>query len=236
MTSVTCTPPSPLPTDAPCLSLADEHRALLRDVRRRADAALTLIDARVWPEAEVDTLVRFLRTRVLRQASDEEVLLYPRGASAPLAELSDDHVRLHELTERLGRADARSCPLADLRALVELVLAVLQRHLAAEQALLAALPDVPSDPPATTSAGSWLPTSDEPVYLTLTADDDATDLCVERLVRLRPGEHAVVRSDRSATLERVCRWLHRFDPTGYGLQRRDPHDNLSELLVTRRNR
>ncbi|MGH3744137.1 MAG: hemerythrin domain-containing protein [Mycobacteriales bacterium] len=233
-------PPAARPLPPPS-SLAGEHLALLRDVRRRADAVLALIDAHVWPGAEVETLARYLRTTVLRQASDEEVLLFPRGASAPLAELSDDHVRLHELTGRLEHADVRSCPLPDLRALVELLLGVLQRHLAAEVAVLAALPDVPSDPPGTASAAaaptSWLPDDGaEPVYLELGPDhgDDGVDACIERLLRLRPGERAVLRSSRATSVEQVCRWLHRFDAAGFGLERRDACAEAAELVVTRR--
>lgn len=86
-------------------TLGDEHAALVQAVHRRADAALALIDAQVGPAAEVETLARFLHTAVLRQASDEEVLPYPHGASAPVAELTDDHVYLHELAERLDRVE-----------------------------------------------------------------------------------------------------------------------------------
>lgn len=228
------------PTSQPP-SLADEHLALLHDVRRRADAAVALIDAHAWPSGELDTLARYLRTSVLRQASDEEFLLYPHGASAPLAELSGDHVRLHEITGRLECANAKSCSLPGLRAHIEELLTVLERHLAAEQAVLSALPDIPSDPPSTASTaatpGSWLPPTGEPWQIDLGPDpsDDALDLCIERLVRLRPADCAVVRSGSDTALQQVCRWLHRFDPAGYGLEHHH-HRADDELLVTRRIR
>lgn len=209
---------------SPSGSLVEEHAALLENVRRRAAAAGALLSAHVWPQAEIATLARYLRTRVLRQASDEEALLYPRGASAPLAELSDDHVLLHELAGRLERIDARHSTPADLRALVDQVLEVLTRHLAAEQAVLAALPDLRAH-------------TDEPVCIDLSADHPraAIDVSLERLLRLRPGERAVVRGRDTAALQEVCRLVRRFDQagdgSGFGLEF-DPGAGL--LRVSRR--
>lgn len=220
-------------------TLVDEHRVLLRAVHRRADAALALIDAHVWPVAEAETLARFLHGSVLRQASDEEVLLYPRGAPAPLAELGDDHVRVHELTARLARADVRSITLAELRGLIDLLLAVLHRHVIAEEALLAALPGV-DDPPSTVSvacrAGSWVATTGEAICIDLGPEpsDDAVQMCIERLLRLQPGESADVRSGEELALAQVCRWLHRFDADGFGLERRGEDDADAALQVSRR--
>lgn len=225
---------------APPALLADEHRALLRDVQRRTDAAVALLDEHVWPGAELDTLVRYLHAAVLRQASDEEVLLYPRGSAAPLAELSEDHVRLHELTGRLEQAEVQSCSLPELRARLALLLTVLERHLRSEQAMLASLPDIFSAPPSTASAAaatsSWLPFTGEPVCIDLGADpsDDAVQTCLERLLRLRPGERADVRSGEESALAQVCRWLHRFDAEGFGVERPRRSDGDTVLQVSRR--
>jgi hypothetical protein len=83
---------------------------------------------------------------VLRQASDEEVLLYPHDATAPpFAELSADHVRLHTLTTQLERLHAAPCSPRQLRTLIDDVLTTLQRHLLDEQAVLAALPELLGD-------------------------------------------------------------------------------------------
>ncbi|HEU5008325.1 MAG TPA: hemerythrin domain-containing protein [Jatrophihabitantaceae bacterium] len=83
-------------------TLAGEHEVLLRDVQRRADAVVALLDARTWPSAELGTLTAFLRAEVFRQASDEEALLYPGEATAgPFAELSADHALLYTLCARL---------------------------------------------------------------------------------------------------------------------------------------
>src|SRR5581483_5089997 len=80
-------------------ALVGDHALLLRSVERRAAPVLALLDARVWPHAELGALLSFLRDRVLRQVSDEEAWMFRSGGSAPpLAELSADHVRLHTLT------------------------------------------------------------------------------------------------------------------------------------------
>src|SRR4051794_37836421 len=79
-------------------ALAGEHALLLRDVRRRTTPVLVLIETGTWPAAELRTLIRFLRSAVLRQVSDEERLPFPDGSTAvPSAELTMDHVRLHSL-------------------------------------------------------------------------------------------------------------------------------------------
>lgn len=130
-------------------TLAGEHALLLREVRERADSVLALLlQTRSWPHAELDTLTRHLRSSVVRQATAEEVLLYPNGASAPFAELTTEHVQLYALTERLDQADATSCSSAELRELIEQLLRMLEHHLAQEQAVLAALPEAPDPVPA----------------------------------------------------------------------------------------
>lgn len=130
-------------------TLASEHHQLLRDVRRRAVPILVAVDARIWPAAELDTLLAFVRTTVLRQLAAEEELLYPTGiAAAPLAELSADHVRLHELANDLERAGVSPCPLPELTVLVIDLVATLGHHLLEEEAVLAALADVEDELPS----------------------------------------------------------------------------------------
>lgn len=205
-------------------TLAGEHALLWRGVARRAASVTALLDVRVWPHAELGALTTFLRTAVLRQVSDEEVLLYPQDALAPpFAELSTDHVRLHALTARLERARARPCPPVQLRALIGELLTSLRRHLLDEQAVLAALPDadttVPSAADLAAGQQGWLPANDGPVCIDLEAlpREHAVQLCVERLLRLRPGQCAEVRSRHDQTLAQVCRWMHDFDSVRYGI-------------------
>ena len=140
---------------APPGALAGEHALLMRDVTRRATPVLALLETRAWPYAETGTLTGFLRKAVLRRAADEEARLYPRDVTAPpFAELSADHVRLHDLTARLERVNADPGPRQDMRALVEDLLTTLRRHLRDEQRVFAALlptADVP-DPAAPVTA------------------------------------------------------------------------------------
>ena len=222
-------------------TLAGEHALLLRDVRRRAAPVLALTAARSWPDAEVRTLTRFLRTAVLRQVSDEEAFLYPSDRSAPFAELSAEHVQLHSLTDQLDQADATSCPLEELRELVEQILRVLEHHLVQEQALLAALPHAPGDVPAAADlvAGtrSWAPPDDAPALIlfdTLPAER-AVQICVERLLRLRPGQSAEIRARREHDVQRVCRWVHGFDSSGFGIAWQSSSADHAAVRVTRRN-
>lgn len=139
-------PAAPGTARADTHTLAGEHHLLMRDVERRTGPVLALLAARTWPHAELGTLATFLRSAVLRQAADEETLLFPRDVSAPpFAELSADHVQLHRLTTRLEQAYRRPCPPTQLRTLVGELLSALRRHLVAEQAVLATLPDLGTD-------------------------------------------------------------------------------------------
>ncbi len=217
------TPESPESPAVVSHTLAGEHAKLMRDVARRAAPALALLDARAWPHAELRTLTSFLRTAVLRQVSDEEALLYPHDTSAPpFAELSADHVRLHTLTAQLEDARSEPCPSARLRAIIDELLSTLQRHLAEEQRVLAALPDAHSDVPsaADLAAGRkpWLP-ADGPVLIRLDTlpDEQAIQLCIERLLRLRPGETAELHAHDDQHLRAVCGWLHDFDAARFGI-------------------
>jgi hypothetical protein len=221
-------------------ALAGEHALLRRDLRRRADPVLALIAAHVWPHAELRTLIRFVHTDVLRQASDEEVLLYPNGVAAPFPELSADHVGLHRLADRLEAADPASCSLLELRRLVKQLLGAFEHHLVAEQAALAALADTHADVPAVADLRSgsqaWLAPNDTPVLIRLDAlqPKRAVQLCIERLLRLRAGQSADVESSRSADLQQVCRWLRDFDASGYGFAWQPSGRDRSALRVTRR--
>lgn len=213
------TPPSEIST------LAQEHAHILRDVQRRVAPALALLDTRSWPHDELRTLTGFLRTAVLRQASDEEALLYPTGADAPFAELTAEHVELYTLTEQLDQAESASCSAAELRELLHQVLRVLEHHLIQEQALLAALPDVRDSVPATadliTGARTWGVPDDEPVVILLDAlpEQRAVQICLERLLRLRPGQSAEIHSTRAGDVRRVGQWIRDFDSTRYGMAR-----------------
>jgi len=222
-------------------ALAGEHALLLRDLRRRVDPVLALIAAQVWPHAELRTLIRFVRTDVLRQTTDEEVLLYPNGAAPPLAELSAEHARLHALTDHLALADAAACSLVELGRLITRLVQLFEHHLVAEQAALAKLADTGAAAPATADVRSgarvWLSPDDTPVLFRLDAlpPERAVKMCVERLLRLRAGQSADIYSSRAVQLHQVRRWLCDFDATGYGFAQQPTARDSAALRVTRRS-
>jgi hypothetical protein len=48
--------------------------------------------------------------------------------------------------------------------------------------------------------------------------DQAAQLCIERLLRLRPGQSAEIRSSGRIDLGHVCRWMRAFDSASYGVE------------------
>jgi hypothetical protein len=126
------------PDDRP-LSLADEHGLLLRQVAARAEELLAVTSSGGWPGPELEALLTYLRVEVLRQAHDEERLLFPTGASSPALErLGRDHTVLHLLTETLAAAgNHRPRVPAELAATTGELVAHLERHLGDEEAVLA---------------------------------------------------------------------------------------------------
>jgi hypothetical protein len=207
-------------------TLAGEHARLMREVVRRTGPVLALLGTRAWPHAELGTLTTFLRAVVLRQVSDEEVLLYPHDSSAPpFAELSSDHVRLHALTAQLERLHAAPSQSGELRALVDELLATLRRHLAEEQDVLAALTptdgDVPSVADLAADDQGWHPTDDAPIRIDVDKlpAHQASEICIERLLRLQPGQTAELHARTEQLLRPVSRWLHDFDAARFGLAR-----------------
>jgi hypothetical protein len=235
--------PSEVPSsvsESDSLTLVGEHALLLQGVHRRVWPVLALIDAGTWPTAELNTLVRFLRESLLRQASDEEALLFAGGAETPFAELTAEHARLHALTKRLAQANATHCPLPELRRMVADLANVLARHLATEQSLLTSLAEtshpVPSAAEVASGAQPWPAASDAPLLIVLDAlpADLAAQLCIERLLRLRPGQHAEVRSSDPSGLEHVYRWMRAFDATSYRIEYDSAGASQSRLHVARR--
>jgi hypothetical protein len=238
--------PAPLTAHtAPCdiedaHTLVGEHARLMRDVHRRAAPVQALLTARVWPHAELGALTSLLRSAVLRQVADEEVHLFPNDASGPpFAELTTAHLRLRSLTAQLENAHAKPCSQAELRGLVNELLHTLRRHLEDEQRILAALPvvngEIPSVAGLAATGQSWFGNDHSPVCIELEKlpSQHATGLCVERLLRLTPGETAEVHADDRLMLRTVRRWLHDFDPSSFGLEQMTAgQDNL--LRVTRR--
>lgn len=231
----------PAGSEPDVLTLAGEHALLLQGVHRRVWPVLTLIDAGTRPTAELNTLVAFLRTSLLRQASDEEARLFPGGAAPPFAELTAQHARLHALTERLAQASATQRPLLDVRHMVAELVNVLAQHLATEQELLAGLAEsnksVPSAAEVANGAQTWFAADDGPLLIALDEfpGEHAAQLCIERLLRLRPGQRAAIRSSDRRVLEHVYEWMREFDSASYEVEYRSADDlSDSHLRVARR--
>ncbi|HEY6746267.1 MAG TPA: hemerythrin domain-containing protein [Mycobacteriales bacterium] len=128
------------PEDQP-LTLFEEHGLLLRQVAVRAEELLAVTAGGGWPARELQALLTYMRVEVLRQAVDEERLLFPCcPPSAALDRLGRDHTILHLMTEMLATAATGEGPRipAELARTTRDLLAHLERHLGSEEAVLAA--------------------------------------------------------------------------------------------------
>lgn len=208
-------------------TLSDEHARLNRDVVRRTAPVLALLETRIWPHAELGTLVTYLRSAVLRQVADEEVYLFPHGPSAPpFAELSADHVRLHTLTRKLEAAYAEPCSPAELHMTIAELLGTLRRHLDEEYQVLTALGaadgEIPGAADLAATDARWQPAAPAPVVLDLDAlpERDAVELCVERVLRLHAGDRAELHATDERMLDAVQQWLRDFDADRFGFESR----------------
>jgi uncharacterized protein (DUF2249 family) len=214
--------PGGRPVSAP-RTLADEHTVLLAQVAGRAGDVLTAAAGGRWPARELEALAGYLRTEVLRQAGDEEWLLFPARRPAPaFARLERDHERLRAGTEVLEQAAAGPGrhSRAQVAAVTRDILAQLRDHLAAEEQALAPA-DAPDQVPATTEPGSrqhgWYPLTEGPVIdLDAIPAGEKTDAAVARLVRLHGGDQVELRSSRDTDAEAVWRRADQISPGRYG--------------------
>ncbi|WP_030444045.1 hemerythrin domain-containing protein [Actinocatenispora sera] len=221
-------------------TLAGEHELLLQQVTLRADAVLATLPHR-WPRAELAALVGYLRTEVLRQAADEEWLLFPAGpADAGFARLGDDHVRLRRLVDLLAGAAAGGPDWrpARLVATVRDLVAQLKRHLEVEESLVAG---AGTPHPATATAlltgrrHQWYALTEGPVVdVDALPADHAIAALSERLLRLPVGDRIELRS--GSDLGWVWRRLDRLDPGGFGFRYLREGPDRWAMQVTRRRR
>lgn len=130
---------SPMAKPQSSLTLADEHVQLLWQVMARAEDLLTATGHGRWPAAELAALAAYTQAEVLRQASEEEALLFPAVPSLLAARLARDHVRLRAAAELLARAAAREQPMSPAWVAVTVrdFVAQFERHLRKEEDLLA---------------------------------------------------------------------------------------------------
>lgn len=225
--------------DGVALTLTDEHALLLGQVSARAADLLTAAAEDRWPRQELQSLLGYLRAEVLRQVVDEERLLFPPHPTPPgFARLRRDHVRLRHCTETLAEAAGGEpgwTPAQLTRITLDL-LTQLERHLAAEEALLAtarAPRPVLATAVLTGRPHEWYPLTEGPVIeLDALPASQVIDAAVDRLLRLCRGERVELHSSRD--LNWVWRRMDRLAPAGYGFVYLHEGPRRWAMQVTRR--
>lgn len=221
------------------LTLSEEHGLLLRQVAVRVEELLAVTADGGWPARELQALLTYMRVEVLRQAADEERLLFPSyGSSAALDRLGRDHTILHLLTETLAAAATSEGPRipADLAATTRDLLAHLERHLGSEEAVLAAN-DAQGEASGTTvlthRPHAWFALSEGGgIDLDALPAGQVVDAVVDRLVRLRSGERFELRS--SSDPYGVWQRLDRVCPGDYGFDYLQDGPDQWQVQITRR--
>ena len=225
------------PGDPP-LTLADEHAFLLSQVTIRADDLLAVTARDQWPARELHVLLGYFRAEVLGQGAAEERLLFPAGSSSGISGLAREHARLRAAIEALERVAAgeSTCSPAELTAATRDLLHQLERHFHAGEAQLAAA-SAPGKVPATTMLGGhpheWYPLTEGPVInLDALPAGQAADAVLQRLLRLRRGEHVELQAGADSHL--VWEQLDELIPGGYGFAYLQDGPDRWRMQVTRR--
>lgn len=243
MTAVSLTPPHGQqsrpagPAPRPSLTLAEEHLLVLWQVTTSAEKLLTAAEHGRWPGAELTALAGYARAEVLRQASDEEALLFPAVPAQTAAGLARDHVRLRAAAELLTRAASGEQPMApaQLAAVVRDFVAQLERHLRNEDDLLASGRGEQRVPATVTLGGhphEWYLLTEGPVVdLDALPPGQAVGAAVDRLLRMGRGEQVELRS--AASLDRVWREIGELSPDGYQFTMLQDGPARWRMLVTR---
>ncbi|MGH3192015.1 MAG: hemerythrin domain-containing protein [Streptosporangiaceae bacterium] len=222
----------------PPLTLPDQHLLLLWQVAARAEDLLAAAAHGRWPGTELAALADCARAGVLRQASDEETLLFQAGAPAVADRLARDHARLRSGAELLARAAAgeQSLSRAQLAAATRDFVAQLQRHVNAEEGLLASGRSPESVPATVLLSGhphEWYPLSGGPVIdLDALPAGRAVTAALARLMRLRRGEQVEFRS--GTDISPVRREMDKLSPGGYGFVSLQDGPDRWRIQVTRR--
>jgi len=202
-------------------SLAEEHAVLRQAVQARAEEVVRSAEAGTWPAAELTELVNYLQLEVLRQIADEEWLLFrnARAAADELAALRRDHLELRLGIDRLTEAATARAAFtpAQLAVATRDLLDQIDAHLRAEEAQLSAAGE---ETASTAKLGSqpheWYAlTEGSNIDLDQLPGPAGADAVLDRLLRLRPGEHVVVSS--STDPSPLWRRLSYANPGGYGM-------------------
>jgi uncharacterized protein (DUF2249 family)/hemerythrin-like domain-containing protein len=224
-------------------SLADEHAVLRREVDQRSQGVLAALTNRCrWPDAEIDGLLRYLRYEVLDQAVNEGRLLYPLApggfADERIRQLTEDHVHLRDIADALAvaaRADPRHRHAQRLTATLEDLQRLLERHLDNEQKVLGEVAQSGIDPLRRPfRSHEWFPVTEGPVIdLDQLAREFAPAAAIDRLTRMRPGDHLEVRSgDPLTALHKL--FTRRRLSSGYGWAYLEEGPQRWRATITRR--
>jgi uncharacterized protein (DUF2249 family) len=231
-------PPPGFAASAGSSTLADEHVHLLWQVTARAEELLTAAAHGRWPGLELAALPGYAQAEVLRQASDEEALLFSAVPSREVAGLARDHVRLRSAADLLARAAAGEQPMSSAKVadVVRDFVAQLERHLRAEEKLLASQ-RVRQTVPGTVTLGGhpheWYPlTEGSVVDLDVLSLGQVVAAAVDRLLRMRRGEELELQS--GADLDPVWREVSELSPGGYRFVVLQDGPDRWRMQVTRR--
>jgi uncharacterized protein (DUF2249 family) len=220
------------------LTLADEHVLLLWQVTARAGELQTAVARGQWPAAELASLADYARAEVVRQASEEESLLFPVRPPPTTARLARDHARLRAGAELLTRAAAGDQPFSpgQLAAAARDFVDQLEYHMSAEEKLLGSERAVHSVPAVAALGGhphTWYPLTEGPVIdLDALPPGQATAAAVDRLLRMRHGEQVELQS--SADISPVWREMDQLSPGGYSFISLEDGPGRWRMRVTRR--
>lgn len=225
-------------TTTPPLTLAEEHMLLLGQVTARAEELLTVAAHGRWPAAELAALADYARAELLRQASDEETLLFPAAPSQEVTRLARDHARLRAAADMLARAAAAEQPMSrgQVAVVVRDFAAQLERHMRTEENVLA-LGHAAHDVPGTATRGGhrheWYPLTEGPtIDLDALPQSQAVAAAVDRLLRMRRGEQVELLA--GTDLGPVWREIGGLCPGGYQFTVLQDGPSRWRMQVTRR--
>jgi uncharacterized protein (DUF2249 family) len=222
----------------PPSTLAGEHALLLREVCARAEVLLGEAEQGRWPAQALRALVDYLHLEVLQQVVDEESLLFRSAYHAPeeLARLRREHLELRLAIDVLAQAAADGSTLTPQRLAITTrdLLARLEKHLVAEEVVLAVAGEAPR---ATTGLGGrpheWYSLTQGPVIdLDALPGGPGFDAVLDRLLRMKPGERVELR----AGIDPHPMWqrLSGADPGGYSSALLQNGPTQWRIEVTRR--
>lgn len=226
------------PSARSSLTLAEEHMLVLWQVTASAEKLLSTAEHGRWPGAELTALAGYARAEVLRQASDEEALLFPAVSAQTAGRLARDHARLRAAAELLTRAASMEQPMApaQLAAAVRDFVTQLKSHLRHEEVLLAS-GRAPQGTPATVTLGShphewYVLTEGSEVDLDALPEQEAVGAAVDRLMRMGRGEQVELQS--GARLDQVWQEISDLSPGDYQFTVLQDGPVRWRMLVTRR--